>query len=68
MKPKLKSGIELTTHRALVLFKAQLGEPFLEILIFVSLFFVFFRQNRHLSSQNRHLKNKYNIKVIKSGM
>ena len=44
-------------HDVLVLFKAQLGEPFLETLIFfLHLFHLFWGQNQHLSPQKPALK------------
>ena len=42
----------------LVFLKAQLGEPFLEILIVFLLFFIFFSANRRLGAPNWLLKKK----------
>ena len=50
------SKVEVLNPDNLVLLKAQLGEPFLEIqIIFLQLFHLFFRQNWNSSPQNRHL-------------
>ena len=73
-------ALQILDGDAHALFKAQLGELFLEMLMLFSPFVSFFGQNRHLSPPkpalkwakqalkrpNRHLKKK-NIKKTKTG-
>ena len=51
----------------LALFKAQLGEALLEMMIFF-IFSSFFRQNRHLRPQNRPLRGKTGTKNVEAAL